>query len=58
MLMEQRSRLMAVKLSKYLDYIKISKNNIKKTGLVLFLFFLFKGIAWLLVGYLGISYFF
>ena len=49
---------MAVKLSKYLDYIKISKINIKKTGLVLFLFFLFKGISWLLVGYLGISYFF
>ncbi len=58
MLMEQRSRLMAVKLSKYLDYIKISKINIKKTGLVLFLFFLFKGIAWLLVGYFGISYLF
>jgi len=56
--MEQRSRLMAVKLFKYLDYIKISKINIKKTGLVLFLFFLIKGIAWLLVGYFGISYFF
>ena len=49
---------MAVKLSKYLDYIKILKINIKKTGLVLFLFFLVKGIAWLLVGYFGISYFF
>ena len=58
MLMEQRSRLMAVKLFKYLDYIKISKINKKKTGLVLFLFFLIKGIAWLLVGYFGISYFF
>ncbi len=49
---------MAVKLSKYFDYIKISNINIKKTGFVLFLFFLFKGIAWLLVGYFGISYFF
>jgi hypothetical protein len=58
MLMEQKSRLMAVKLSKYLDYMKIPKINIKKTGLVLFMFFLFKGIAWLLVGYFGISYFF
>ena len=49
---------MAVKLFKNLDYIKISKINIKKTGLVLFLFFLIKGIAWLLVGYFGISYFY
>ena len=58
MLMEQRSRLMAVKLFKYLDYMKNSKINLKKTGLVLFLFFLIKGIAWLLVGYFGINYFF
>ena len=49
---------MVVKLFKYLDYTKISKINIKKTGLVLFLFFLIKGIAWLLIGYFGISYFF
>ena len=58
MSMGQRFRLMAVKLFKYLDHTKILKINIKKTGLVLFLFFLIKGIAWLLVGYFGISYFF
>ena len=58
MSMGQRFRLTADKLFKYLDYTKILKINIKKTGLVLFLFFLIKGIAWLLVGYFGISYFF
>ena len=53
MLMEQKLKLMAGKQFKF-----FSKERMKKVGLVAFLFFLIKGILWLVLGGSLISFLF